>query len=282
MDYRGKILYMDLTGNGHARRYVCTSHCNGEVDLVSAEPDCQANEYTGVTLEDVCVRSHWSELELIQSVKQQIRGEIRKLVGVGATGPVANSPTFNASKFQALQRNLQKLESLDGDQSADLLPPVPEKQPGLRPNYVGTLAMVEFPLDSDAAHDSGLFIIVAQSEDSLYAVKADSCVTGAMVGRIPFVAGDEAIKILSVTQDDQFIREFIERLDDMTTEDYPAELCDAAETVSRQLLHLISGKEASRPATDALDRLFAATAADPFLNLLGRMSGCGCGMCSCN
>ena len=258
MDYRGKILRMSVAPNGREAAFICTAHYAGHVEIVPTAPGSEWKTYPPIPLQGNIagvIHDHWDDPKLIEDVKGRLQSAIRDWLETDRT---------DISDFEALHQNLARLRSLDGDEPAKLLPPVPRNSSCAkkeRPNYVGKLVFIEFPLGSEAECDSGEFIVVGQSADSLYAVKTDSCVTG--IGRIPFIAGDEEMTILSICEDDEFVQEFIERLDDMNTEDYEPEECDAAETVSRQLTRMLAAKHKASP----LDRLFKAT--DEFFDRLG-------------
>jgi hypothetical protein len=249
---------MSVTPNGREAAFICTAHYAGHVEIVPTAPGSEAKTYPPIPLQGCLagtVHDHWDDPKLIEEVKGRVQSAIRDWLETERT---------DISDFEALHKNLALLRSLDGDEPAALVPPTPCKgccAKKERPNYVGKLVFIEFPLGSEAQYDSGEFIVVVQSVDSLYAIKTDSCLVGVHVGRIPFVAGEEQITILSVCEDDEFIREFIERLDDMDTEDYEPEECDAAETVSRQLQRMLAVK------ASPLDRLFKAT--DEFFDRLG-------------
>ncbi len=231
MDYRGKILRLDVKGNGHAMNYICTSQSENFIELVPANVGYEGVVYDLIPASAITIRDYWSNPNTIKEVRERIQKKIQEILSAGKDSAV----------LTGMYRNLERIDSLDGDDPVDLTPPVPKQECGvsIHPNYVGKIALIEFPLDSDVAHHSTEFIILAQSNDSLYGVKTDSAQMGVHVGRIPFTSGDQSIKILSVVEDDQFIRDFIERLDDMTTDDYPPELCDAAETTSRRLSRLL-------------------------------------------
>ena len=261
MDYRGKILRMSPTGSqGRANAYICTAHYAGHVEIVPTAPGSETKHFPAIPLQGTLagvIYDHWDDPKLVEEVKVRLQSVIRDWLKTDRT---------DVSDFEALHKNLVRLQSLEGDQPAALASPVPSNGCSVEkehPNYVGKLVFIEFPLGSDAEYDSGEFIVVAQSADSLYGLKTNSCLTGIGVGRIPFVAGDEEMTILSVCEDDEFVRDFIERLDDMTTDDYEPEECDAAETVSRQLQRMLAAKGKASP----LDRLFKAT--DDFFDRLG-------------
>lgn len=255
MDYRGKILRMSPTGNsGRAYAYVCTAHYAGHVEIVPTVPGFETKTYPPIPLQGVLaavVYDSWDDPKLIDAVKARCRAVIRDWV---------ENDRSDTSDFEAVHKNLARLQSLDGDQPVASPPPVPSNGNCVRigrPNYVGKLVFVEFPLDSKAAYDSGEFIVVAQSANSIYGVKTDSRLAGIGIGRIPFVAGDEEITIIGCCEDDDFIQEFVERLDDMDTDDYKADECDAAETVSRQLSRMLEAKR--RDTANPFDQLFKAT-----------------------
>ena len=261
MDYRGKILRMSPTGSqGRVNAYICTAHYAGHVEIVPTAPGSETKHFPPIPLQGTLagvVYDHWDDPKLIGEVKARLQSAVRDWLKTDRT---------DVSDFEALHKNLARLKSLEGDQPAALAPPVPSEGCSAKkeyPNYVGKLVFIEFPLGSDAEYDSGEFIVIAQSADSLYAVKTDDCLAGTKIGRIPFVAGDEQVTILTCCEDDEFVREFIERLDDMDTEDYEPEECDAAETVSRQLSRMLAVKHKANP----LDRLFKAT--DEFFDRLG-------------
>ena len=130
-----------------------------------------------------------------------------------------------------------------------------------RENYTGKLVFLEFPLGS--ALESGEYIVVKQSADSLYAVFTATCLSGTEVVRIPL----DGVMLLDACEDDEFIHDFIERLDDMDTSDYRPDECDAAETVSRQLSRMLSANRTTPILSSPLDRLFKAT--DEFFDRLG-------------
>ncbi len=269
MDYRGKILQMDLGNNNHATAYVCTGHHNGQIEVVSVVEGLEAVEFTPISLSNVVIRNYWEEPSTIESVRKRIKAIIKEGIEKGKV---------DCDNLERMHRNLSRLDSLDGDETSMLLPPVPEKSCAARisrPDYVGKLLFLEFPWDCEGACDSGEFIIIAQSDNSLYAVKTDSCLNGIYVGRIPFTAGDRSISILSVVEDDEFIQGFIDRLDDMTTADYPPEACDAAETGSRQLVRMLASKNPM-----SLDEFFQASA-DAIFGVIGCHSG-DCQNCSCH
>jgi len=259
VDYRGKILRMSVTGNaGRGSAYICTAQYAGHVEIVPTAPGSETKHYPAIPLQGALagvIYDHWDDPQLIEEVKARMQSAIQDWLKTDRT---------DVSDFEALQKNLARLHSLEGDQQVVPTALVPSKECSAKkelPDYVGKLVFIEFPLGSDAECDSGEYIVIAQSPDSLYGVKTDSCVVG--VGRIPFVTEGKEITILSVCEDDEFIRDFIERLDDMDTEDYAAEECDAAETVSRQLQRMLSAKQIASP----LDRLFKAT--DEFFDRLG-------------
>jgi len=261
VDFRGKILRMSPTGNqGRANDYICTAHYAGHVEIVPAAPGSETKDFPPIPLQGSLagvVYDHWDDPKLIEETRNRLQSAIREWM---------ESDRLDVSNFESLQKNLARLHSLDGDNPAALLPPTPRKDcPAKKehPNYVGKLLFIEFPLGSEAEYDSGEFIVVIQSTDSLYAVKTENCLTGTRIDRIPFNAGGKQIAVLSVCEDDEFVREFIERLDDMDTDSYRPEECDAAETVSRQLTRMLSTKKKVSP----LDRLFKAT--DEFFDRLG-------------
>ena len=179
MDYRGKILRMSPTGNSPANAYVCTAHYAGHVEIVPTAPGSEAKHFPAIPLQGALagvIYDHWDDPKLIEEVKARLQSVIRDWLETDRT---------DISDFEAIHRNLARLRSLDGDEPAALIPPVPCKgccAKKERPNYVGKLVFIEFPLGSDAEHDSGEFIVLAQSADSLYGVKTTSCITGIGVG----------------------------------------------------------------------------------------------------
>jgi len=261
VDFRGKILRMSVTGNaGRGSAYICTAQYAGHVEIVPTAPGSETKHYPAIPLQGALagvIYDHWDDPQLIEEVKARMQSAIQDWLKTDRT---------DVSDFEALQKYLARLHSLEGDQQVVPTALVPSKECSAKkelPDYVGKLVFIEFPLGSEAEYDSGEFIVVIQSTDSLYAVKTENCLTGTRIDRIPFNAGGKQIAVLSVCEDDEFVREFIERLDDMDTDSYRPEECDAAETVSRQLTRMLSTKKKVSP----LDRLFKAT--DEFFDRRG-------------
>ena len=215
------------------------------------------------------------------------------------------TPSALKGTLRGVQQNLARLESLDGDQPATLDRPVPARDChsaldrvfdqlfggdfeaigevqdsifvvpkkketemiGEHPNCVGKLVFIEIPLACDDGDgQSGEYIVVQQTADSLYGLRTTCCKAGLEVVRIPFALDDKKINVVDVYEDDNFVQEFIERLDDMDTEDFETIECDLAETASRQLSRMLEKKLTSR-ANEPMDRLFKS--ADKLFNMLG-------------
>ena len=244
MDYRGKILRMSPTPNSRANAYICTAHYAGHVEIVPTAPGSETKDFPPIPLQGSLagvVYDHWDDPQLTEEVKHRMQSVIQDWLKTERT---------DISDFEALHRNLARLQPLDGDQ--------PTKCPKPAPRLVGKLVVLEFPFDSDL--ESGEYIVIRQSADSLYAVFTANCLSGSEIVRIPL----DGLVTLDVYEDDEFIREFIERLDDMSTDDYRPEECDVAETTSRQLRRMLSAKQKTE---SPLDRLFKAT--DQLFDKLG-------------
>ncbi len=257
MDYRGMILRMSPIGeDGRCNDYVCTAYYSGHVEIVPTVPGTETKLFPPIPLQgpgpNGVVYDSWSDGNLIQRVKERLVTRLRSLEQQDAllSGMFGRS---DQTDLNAVKENLGRLESLDDGRAAEMPPPVPcDAFPATkeRPCYAGKLVFLEVPLRHDD-NDSGEYIVVQQSDDSLYVVDTTCCMTGVRVQRFPFSAGDEHITILDSYEDDDFIREFVDRLDDMDTETYRVNQCDAAETVSRQLSRMLERKTPSSHATDA-------------------------------
>jgi hypothetical protein len=215
--------------------------------------------YGRVTLDGVgCVYNSWTNPKVVEDVKARCKSRIASLTR-------APMGVKQETEYKGVHRNLDKLQSLDGDKPVEIAKPLPKMNDYasaqnkifaeiyggcVRPNYVGKLVFIEVPLefDDDA---SGEYIVVQQSNDSLYVVDTIGCVAGVRMYRVPFSDGTNQLSILDSYEDDDFVREFIDRLEDMDTEDYDVEHCDAAETVARQLSRMLEHK-ASKTTLDDL------------------------------
>ena len=271
-----------------------------------------------------------SDSDLIQRVKARCMSVIRGMKEGNDLFSYLFPPSALRSTMQNAEQNLARLESLDGDQPAAVNRPTPSKDTrsaldrvfdelfagdlavigeiqdsmfvvpkdqkamiGVNPCYIGKLLFIEIPLDCDEGDgESGEYIVVQQTPDSLYGLRTTCCKAGLEVVRIPFALDDKKINIVDVYEDDDFVQEFIERLDDMDTEDFEPIECDLAETASRQLSRMLEKKLTDRAkAIDPFERIVKAS--QPF-NMLGCMSGrvsgqaekrgcstkecCGCGV----
>ena len=251
-----------------------------------------------------------SDPALIERVKARCASVVRNLEGDNPVFAAIFTRGVLGSTLRNAKQNLARLESLDGDQPVAASRPAPIQDRhaaldrvfnqlfagdyevigklqdsifivpktkeipmiGVHPDLTGKLAFIEIPLGCDEDGESGEYVIVKQSPDSLYGVKTTCCMAGLEVVRIPFESGEQKIAILDVYEDDDFIEDFIERLDDMDTEDYEPIECDLAETASRQLSRMLEKKLTDRAKLDdPLDRLFKAT--DRLFSTLGTMSG---------
>ena len=147
------------------------------------------------------IYDHWDDPKLIEEVKSRLQSVIRDWLETDRT---------DISDFEAVHKNLMRLRSLDGDQPAKCKQPTPEDDRSVclnekRENYTGKLVFLEFPLGS--ALESGEYIVVKQSADSLYAVFTATCLSGTEVVRIPL----DGVMMLDACEDDEFIHDFIER-----------------------------------------------------------------------
>lgn len=313
---RGKIVLASPTGKGgHVNEYICTAHYGDRIEIVPICPGTEGLAFPPIPLSGSglvgVVHDCREDAGLIRRVKDRCASVIRGLEEGNRLFSFLFPPGALRNTLQGVQRNLARLDSLDGDQPAAVSPPVPRKDArsaldrafdklfgvvgeiqdsifavpkskecskamiGAHPSRVGKLLFLEIPLECDDPIEqvSGEYIVVGQSPDSLYVVNTCSCLAATTVLRFPFSneAGKKLL-ILDEYEDDEFIQEFIERLDDMDTDDYDAIDCDAAETVSRQLKRMLEKKLADRAKTldDPCDRIIKA--GEP-LNLLGSTSG---------
>lgn len=258
MDYRGMILRMSPTGeDGRCNDYVCTAHYAGHVEIVPTVPGTETKLFSPIPLQgpgpNGVVYDSWRDGNLIQRVKERLTTRLRSLEQQDAllNGMFGRS---DQADLNAVKENLVRLDSLDDGRAVGMLPPLPgDVFPATKecPCYAGKLVFLEVPLRHDD-NDSGEYIVVQQSDDSLYVVDTTCCTTGVRVQRFPFSAGDEHITILDSYEDDDFIREFVDRLDDMDTETYRVNQCDAAETVSRQLTRMLERNTHCVHATDVV------------------------------
>jgi hypothetical protein len=246
------------------------------------------------------------DADLIRQVKDRCKSVIRGLEEGRTMLSFLFPRSALSGTRQGVQQNLARLESLDGDQPAAMKPPVPSKDSrsalkeqgyssvldrafaemfggqflsneecakpmvGENPSHVGKLVFLEIPLECDDPIEqvSGEYIVVGQSPDSLYIVNTCCCLAGTTVLRFPFSNGaGKELLILDEYEDDTFIEEFIERLDDMDTDDYDAIDCDAAETVSRRLKRMLEKK-----LTDRAKSMMASKPAVRPFNTLGCMT----------
>ena len=277
MDLRGKIVSLSRHFDLTPKEYICTADFGDRLELVLTAPGQE-----DVVLPLIQFRGSGLVATLHSWRDDPKQIEIAKLRFCSRIGLLLDAERDEKAidKYERIQENMARLQSLDGDEPAKCNQPTPVKDNEakkvydlsidilFRPNYVGKLAFIEIPLEHDD-DESGEFIIVQQSNDSLYGVDTNSCTAGARVYRIPFSAGDEHITILDAYEDDDFVREFIDRLDDMDTEDYEPWQCDAAETVSRLLSRMLERKAdvASSTNTTLLDKMFGRS--DLFFGPIG-------------
>ena len=113
MDYRGKILRMSPTGSqGRANAYVCTAHYAGHVEIVPTAPGSETKHFPPIPLQGTLagvVYDHWDDPKLIEEVKARLQSAVRDWLKTDRT---------DVSDFEALHKNLARLQSLDGDQPA--------------------------------------------------------------------------------------------------------------------------------------------------------------------
>ena len=225
--------------DGRCNDYICTASYAGHIEIVPTVPGTETKVFKPVPLQgpgiNGVIYDSWDDKNLIQRVKDRCSARVRVL----ETQALLLSGIFGlADDLQERPRrtsfawNLWMTAGPSGP-----LPPVPcdiTSAKSDRPSYAGKLVFLEMPLAHDD-NDSGEYIVVQQSGDSLYVVDTTCCLTGVRVQRVPFSVDDEHVTILDSYEDDDFIREFVDRLDDMDTENYETNRCDAAETVSRQI-----------------------------------------------
>ncbi len=295
-NYRGKVLTISPTGEGgRINEYVCTAHYADHVEIVPTHPGAEGMAFPPIPLSGpglVGVIYNWREdADLIRRVKDRCAATLHGLDGDrGFFFGLFPGSAIRGTR-QNVAKNLVRLRSLEGDQSATVKSPSPSsalnqvfddffgngkdvigevhdsalltKMPkiGTNPNYIGKLVFIEVPLEcDDGTGDSGEYVVIQQSADSLYALRTASCQAGLEVVRIPFVVGGKAIAILDSYNDDAFIEEFIERLDEMDADDFKVIECDLSETASRQLSRTLeknlSRRAKSMKTSNAMDELF--------------------------
>jgi hypothetical protein len=282
MDYRGSIINLSRYEGLVPKDYICTAHYAGCVEVVPVEIGQENITYPPIQLvgPGLVGTVHGWRLDPATIAQVTKRCEARIADLEAKVYPLSEG---QVSQQKGLQCNLGRLKGLDGDLPAKRAEPKPSDYSSaqnavfagiygvpVRPNYVGKLVFVEIPLEFDD-DSSGEFIVVAQSADSLYVVDTASCMDGIRVYRMPFSSGTVSINILNSYEDDDFVREFIDRLDDMDTEDYDTLACDAAETVSRQLNRML---EAKANKIDLLDRMFSGMIFGPLYGLGKTSSVC--------
>lgn len=314
MDYRGKIVKLARYAGCAPKDYICTAHYAGHVEIVSVTPGQEGSVYPLIPLQGSLlsgvIHDSWNDPSLIDEVKMRCR----QCIADALKNRDQNDETIEYC--DRLHTNLNRLQSLDGDQPATVVTPAPNKEEhtavdraiaelfggnifserkeeevlheelfivsmgpiempvgGSRPDYTGKLVFIEVPLEFDDRGDSGEYIVIAQSDNSLYGVKTTCCKSGVEVVRIPFEHEGHSITILNAYEDDNFIKEFIERLDDMDTGNYKPLECDLAETASRQLSRMLEQKllRMAKSVDDSLSEFFKAT--DTLLKTFGSVSG---------
>jgi len=294
---RGKILTISPTGEGgRCRDYICTAHYCDHIEIVPTRPGTEGMVFPPIPLSGPglvgVVYDSREDAALIRRVKDRCESVIRGLEEGRAMFSFLFPPSALSGTRRGVERNLARLESLDGDQPTAVSRPTPSKDTrsaldrvfdelfagdlavvgdiqdsmlpkemvGANPSYVGKLAFIEIPLECDEGDgESGEYIVVQQTPDSLYGIRTTCCKAGLEVVRLPLALDDKQISIVDSYDDDEFVQEFIERLDDMDTDDYEPIECDLAETASRQLKRMLEKKLSNR--AKAMDA--------PKLNTLG-------------
>ena len=267
MDQRGRVITLSRYVGDEPTDYICTASYGNTVEIVPITPGQEHVNFLPIELGSPRrVYGSYVDNVTIKQVKARCEARVRSLEKQDRllNGIFGRA---NSDDLEGARVNLERLCSLDGDLPVTRDEPTPamdtrtsamsavfaEVYGGFRrPNLVGKMAFIEIPLAYDD-DGSGEFIVVQQSQDSLYVVDTNSCAAGVRVYRMPFSDGDEHITILDSYEDDDFVREFIDRLDDMDTESYDTAMCDAAETVSRQLSRMLENKAKQ---TSVLDDLF--------------------------
>jgi hypothetical protein len=266
MDHRGKIVTLSRFVGDKPADYICTSDDGNIVEVVPVAPGSEYISFMPFRLNDCWhVYRCYSDEQKIKEVKT--RCEI--LVQETEHENFLLNAIFGltADDLEVVRLNLKRLSSLDGDQPVKRNEPTPSIDyraaktnffaqmyggTTCRPNYVGKLVFVEIPLAFDD-DESTEYIVVEQLADSLYVVDTTCCADGVRTYRIPFSDGNGAnITILDSYEDDDFIREFIDRLDDMDTDDWDVDACDAAETTSRKLARMLEKKAEQKSSFDDL------------------------------
>jgi hypothetical protein len=289
MDYRGKIITLSRYEGLAPKDFICTAHYAGCVEVVPIEVGQEHITYPPIALQGpglIGTVHNWrNSTRMIDEVKSRCISRLD-----------ADFYREGSADQNGIRKNLDRLQSLDGDQPVKLDEPTPRRDAysaaqnavfaeiygglSVRPNYVGRLVFIEIPIEYDD-DGSGEFIVINQSSDSLYVVDTQCCAAGARVYRMPFSDGESHITILDSHEDDDFVREFIDRLEDMDTESYDDSMCDAAETVAHLLARMLERKSKEKTA---LDLLFGKT--DLFFGPIGttdkRQSEDRCHRVGCN
>ena len=243
MGLRGRILNVSRDLCDGSKEYVCVSDVDGRLELipVAVGEEAKITEVPAERGPGFSIVSVRMDDTLVERVKKRCKVRMEEIEGQGLA---------QSSAYKSIAANLKRLNRVAPD---------PVKQ-----SFVGKLVFLEIPFEKDRDCLSGEYIVIQHTQDSLYVVDTYNCHAALELKRIKLTDGDDQAAIVDVYEDDDFIQNLAERLDDMATDDFEAIDCDTAETVSRMLTRLLENK---RSRVSALDLLFAQSA-----NFLGSIA----------
>jgi len=250
VNHKGKIISLTMDIFTPAAEYICTAHYGDIIEWVPLHPKQAGHlEFPPTPLSSILFRGRRDDKALIEKTTAEYKAAVKSWERGDRDEDFMNV-LVGKSSLESIRNNLKRIESLNdysagkndvfakiyGDPTFNVVGVVQDEvmlEPGCDGSCckcaIGKVAFVEF------GELFGDFIVVEQSDEFVYGVWAASVASGYTIVRIPI----DEINILHIREDASFIGQFAERLDDMTTEDYSAIQCDAAETVVATLRRFV-------------------------------------------
>jgi hypothetical protein len=106
-------------------------------------------------------------------------------------------------------------------------------------SLVGKLAFIEFPFDNEEVARSGEYIVLEEGTDRLFCVSTLDAADGCMICQIK-VTGETCAKILRTYRDDNYITQFVAKLNELAADTTSDRLIrDRAENTARQITRMM-------------------------------------------
>lgn len=223
----GKIIIAQNPLHEETAEGVCVAEATGYLWLVPTSGDLSSQEFKFLRLGGIGgweVVSEFEDKELVNRTMQRLDEYVE----------LADDMIITPSQAAQAQDNLHALraalsfEAAFGENSR-----------------IGKIAFVEFPLGS--TQPSGDYIIIAESNNSLYGVCTQHSLAGCCAVRIVLDRDDggEVAKIISLRENDNYIDETVEHLTNFVYDkpvDQPHIVYESASTVLWQIKHAMEFK----------------------------------------